>query len=911
VSGILHAAAAVAEAAAAAAVGFALGGRVSADEQQQAIQEGAATGAADLAACLTMGSAAPAKHAAADATSQEGSAAIPPIAADRKDKLLQDSVILQPTDSFNCPPFIPMAGGSASSKSGLNPFTSGGSGLLSFPAGQLQSMNSTSSNNGDVAAFHIGTAVAQEPGDACTPAAIQQLQQQLQESGSPSAATAALLRKGQLLPPAASVEGSEWGSGALLGPHITSGIDSPTGSAVFRANPFDAGSECGSLPGGGSELATAFESLSTTGAGVKASIGASRMGREAAGAAASTLPFGGWATLGSTGASIHEIVPASSDSDSDSEKIASCYYRRRSSGDMQHHSRLAVESHEQADNAAQQAPGPEQGVDTQQQGLGFEQQEVGFEQPPASGFEQQQGAGYEQQQAVGFEQQQAVGFEQQQAVGFEQQQVLGFEQQQQQPRPQSLGFGDLQGVAGFDDTALLGFGHRQMLGFSQPSQVEPGSKATSTGLMGFAAAQAEATIAAAAVAALPEGHNRSSAGGSSVSLLPPTYSEAVAGADADDECSSAGTADSPRRVWPADYAHSAAAAAVAAAAASSDGGSSMAVRHGAELTEQQQQPALAAPAASASASRTSSRQLQDTDSAATVLLNSSSNTGLVRRSVSRPTSRTPSQILPAGAAAAYGASMSVDGMVQLPTPGYEYADDDNQPLVPQLMGDTCGQVSTCCIPGSSSCMCRKKLQRPKAVVHTALGRPVQHGILMFVYELAGANVLQFALLCPALLLLLPDCRSTACVKLLRLLLTLSVCLFNVRRLQMPGALAAAHTQVGRVALHTLLANSAQWFDLLVFVVLGGQLAAAMVPPHLTQHQQLGLLFAIFAAGHVLWLAGCFVWPWLSARVGRRTVLAWTVGLSAFPTALLGCMPTYPEVRAHAQPLSRALCIDCT
>jgi hypothetical protein len=691
VSGILHAAAAVAaaaEAAAAAAVGFALGGRASADEQQV----GTAAGPAIPGGCLTTGNTAPSKLAAADATSQDSFAAAPAA----KDKLLQDSVVLQPTDSFNCPPFIPMANGSASSKLGLNPFASGASRLLSFPAGQLQGMNSTSSNTSDVAAFQIGTAVAQEPGDACTPAAIQQLQQQLQETSSPSAATAALLRKGQLLPPAASVEGSEWGSGAVLGPHIPSGIDSPTGSAVFRANPFDAGSECGSLPGGSSELATAFESLSATGAGVKASIGASRMGREAAGVAASTLPFGGWATLGSTGASIHEIVPANSDSDSDSEKIASCYYRR-SSGSMQQHSRLAVESHEQAGNgdAAQQAMGFEQGADTQQQAAGFDQ-------PQALGFEQRQGLGFDQQQVLGFDQQQALGFGQQQALGFDL-------QLQQQPQTQSLGFGDPQRVAGFDDTAALGFGDRQMLGFSQPSQVEPGNKATSTSLMGFAAAQAEAAIAAAV---LPDGTpSISSGGGSSASFLPPTYSEAVAGADADDECSSAGTADSPRRVWPAEYAHSAAAApaaaVTAAATASSDGGSSMAVRHGAELTQQQQQqqPASAAPPASGPASRSSSRQLQDNDSAATALLNSNV-TGLVRRSVSRPTSRTPSQALPAAAAAAavgYGAglsSMSVDGMVQLPAPGYDYADDDNQPLVPQLMGYATGQVS--CLPGSSS-----------------------------------------------------------------------------------------------------------------------------------------------------------------------------------------------------------------
>jgi hypothetical protein len=657
-SGILQAAAAVAaaaEAAAAAAVGFALGGRSTADEQQA----GQETAAAEATAQPDGNSAA----AAAAVASQDGIEAVPP-AAERKDKLLQDSFAIHPVDSFNCPPFIPMAGASISGKSSLNPFASTGS-------GQLHSMNSASSSNGNVAAFHIGTAVDPEPAGSCTPAAIQQLQQQLQESGSPSAATAAMLRKGQLLPPAASVEGSEWGSGALLGPHITSGIDSPTGSAVFQANPFEAGSECSSLPGAGSELAAAFELLATTGTGAKAGIGASRMGREAAGAAATVLPFAGYSTPGSASTSIHEVVPANSDSDSDSERIAASYYRRRSSGDMHHHSRLAVESHEE--------PGGDSCTATQQpEGL-----ELGF--GDQQGIEQHV-------QTVGFEQQQAVGFEQQQALGFEQQQALGFEQEQKQQ--QGLGFGQLgfdnaQGIKDLDDTASLGFGHRQMLGFGERS-----SKEAKSGLLGFAAAHAEAAAAAGVEANI---RSASSGGSSSACPLPPTYSESVAGVDADDERSSAGT--SPRRVWPADYAHSAAAA--AAAGRGDDSGT--AVRHAAELTEQQQQQqpqqqqAAATAAQSEAEVRISSRQLQADESAAAAAVLNSSSTGLVRRSVSRPMSRTPSQIMPAGSAAAGAgavcAPMSVDGMVQLPTPGYEYADDDSQPLMPHMMGYAVGQVS--------------------------------------------------------------------------------------------------------------------------------------------------------------------------------------------------------------------------
>lgn len=106
----------------------------------------------------------------------------------------------------------------------------------------------------------------------------------------------------------------------------------------------------------------------------------------------------------------------------------------------------------------------------------------------------------------------------------------------------------------------------------------------------------------------------------------------------------------------------------------------------------------------------------------------------------------------------------------------------------------------------------------------------------------------------------------------------------------------ARSQIGHVVLHTFVSISAQWFDIIALVVLGGQLMAAMASPQLSRHQQLSSLFWIFAAGHVLWPVGCLLWPRVTASAGSRAALAWTVCLSVFPTALLGCMPAYSEVR---------------
>jgi MFS family permease len=110
-------------------------------------------------------------------------------------------------------------------------------------------------------------------------------------------------------------------------------------------------------------------------------------------------------------------------------------------------------------------------------------------------------------------------------------------------------------------------------------------------------------------------------------------------------------------------------------------------------------------------------------------------------------------------------------------------------------------------------------------------------------------------------------------------------------------LMQAPSRVGLVALHAFLTLSCQWFDSMALVVLGPQLTGALLPSGTPPLQQLQRLFSVFALGHVLWLLGCLLWPAKGGKLGRRGVLAWTLGLSGFCTALVGCMPSYAEVGA--------------
>lgn len=104
------------------------------------------------------------------------------------------------------------------------------------------------------------------------------------------------------------------------------------------------------------------------------------------------------------------------------------------------------------------------------------------------------------------------------------------------------------------------------------------------------------------------------------------------------------------------------------------------------------------------------------------------------------------------------------------------------------------------------------------------------------------------------------------------------------------------SQLGCLALHTFLALSSQWFDISALVVLGPQLMGALAPADMLVLQRLQLLFGVCALGHVSSLLGCFLWPWRASKLRHQGMLLWTLGLSGFSTAFMGCVPSYSEVR---------------
>jgi len=114
-------------------------------------------------------------------------------------------------------------------------------------------------------------------------------------------------------------------------------------------------------------------------------------------------------------------------------------------------------------------------------------------------------------------------------------------------------------------------------------------------------------------------------------------------------------------------------------------------------------------------------------------------------------------------------------------------------------------------------------------------------------------------------------------------------------LQVPSSPQEQQAQLNRVIATAFVHNVAQWYDAFAFLSLGHALAAAFFPGE-TASQQLLSLYGIFFAGFVLRPVGAAVFPSVAANWGRRFATGWAIALSAVPTALMGVMPTYAQVR---------------
>lgn len=621
--------AAAAEAAAAAAVGFALGGRDrTTGEQQQAGQVQSADGQA--------------------AAAQGMDEAALPVNSFLKQRLAGEGSGsgFGSVDSFTCPPFMPLTG--SITVTGNRPSANGTGSHHSSSNGSIQQGIPVPGADSTAAIAAHAAAGAQGPMPAyavamaaAAAAAIAADGEGLYGSpaanigswtGSPAAAQAALLRRQQLM----SSEGSEWGSGAL-GSHLhlsTSGIDSPTGSAVFRLGgnspyPLDAADSAGtSVPPG--ELSAALESLAvqaacaSAGGNKSVGVGASRMGREAAAAAAGGVgsytsnlgPVGAAALLVGTSvlskgtAGLSEITPADEDEDPGG-KISAKY--------------------------------PSDSGNNQSAGAVFFRLAGGAVDPG------------EPKTATA------------QAV---EEQVAG-----------QIGRGSSSG-GGAAINRVLGkviIGQAALL--TKPTDRTSGTNSSSS--------QSAASGAAAAAAASFENEASIAGSGRSSEAAPPSYAESV-GADAVDESTPHANpfAVGSRRVWPAHAGADAPAGpalgtAVAAAAtvAGNTGGDGSMVRQSAVLG------AAHNPASAGSGTVSGvQQQQQQAESSADVQWGT---TGLVRRTPQA--SRAPSQTLPAGA------RPSFEGLGLLGGSSFNYGDEcEGRPFAKSAAFSLAGQVGPPC-----------------------------------------------------------------------------------------------------------------------------------------------------------------------------------------------------------------------
>ncbi|GFR43372.1 hypothetical protein Agub_g4444 [Astrephomene gubernaculifera] len=102
----------------------------------------------------------------------------------------------------------------------------------------------------------------------------------------------------------------------------------------------------------------------------------------------------------------------------------------------------------------------------------------------------------------------------------------------------------------------------------------------------------------------------------------------------------------------------------------------------------------------------------------------------------------------------------------------------------------------------------------------------------------------------------------------------------------------------RVIVSSIIGNTLEWYDFLIYTFLGGVLTKLFFP-HDNVYTQMLAFYGVFAAGFATRPLGALLFGLLSDRVSRRAALAASMGLMALPTALVGCLPTYQQVGVAA------------
>ncbi|MEM7444824.1 MAG: MFS transporter [Pseudomonadota bacterium] len=98
----------------------------------------------------------------------------------------------------------------------------------------------------------------------------------------------------------------------------------------------------------------------------------------------------------------------------------------------------------------------------------------------------------------------------------------------------------------------------------------------------------------------------------------------------------------------------------------------------------------------------------------------------------------------------------------------------------------------------------------------------------------------------------------------------------------------------RVVLPGMVGNVLEWYDFALYGYLAPVIAQLFFPSH---DPLAGLVqtYAVFAIGFLARPIGGAIFGHLGDRLGRRTMLTWSISMMALPTCLLGLLPTYASI----------------
>ncbi|MEW5303631.1 MAG: hypothetical protein WDW36_006304 [Sanguina aurantia] len=104
----------------------------------------------------------------------------------------------------------------------------------------------------------------------------------------------------------------------------------------------------------------------------------------------------------------------------------------------------------------------------------------------------------------------------------------------------------------------------------------------------------------------------------------------------------------------------------------------------------------------------------------------------------------------------------------------------------------------------------------------------------------------------------------------------------------------------RVILSSIIGNTLEWYDFLVFSTFGDVISRLFFPPT-NVYSRLLAFYGIFAAGFLTRPLGALVFGYIGDRYGRKSALVLSIYVMSIPTMLVGCLPTY-RMAGMAAPL---------